>query len=93
MNIKYSRKFSRQMGYIVGFIAQDSKNRAYAFKEQIFKQISTIAFMPYRFRKSPFLDNENIREMISKGYVIRFLIANDTIEILAIYSKNRDKDE
>ncbi|MCI6989360.1 MAG: hypothetical protein MR902_07360 [Campylobacter sp.] len=46
--------------------------------------------MPYKHRKSLIADDDNIKELIVKGYVIPFLIdgKNDTIEIPSIYSRN-----
>ena len=52
------------------------------------KNIIDIAFMPYRFRKNQRLNKEDIREMIFKGYVIPFRIADDHIKILSIFKHN-----
>ena len=48
--------------------------------------------MPYKFRKSFYFDNEEIRDMIFKGYVIPYKIdkASDEIIIIGIkkYQEN-----
>ncbi|WP_340136993.1 hypothetical protein [Campylobacter hyointestinalis] len=45
--------------------------------------------MPFRFRKSVTSDNDNIRDFIFKGYVMPFLIQDDTIIVLGIYKENQ----
>jgi len=37
--------------------------------------------MPYKFRKSIYFDDENIRDYIFKGYAIPYLINEDNNEI------------
>ena len=46
--------------------------------------------MPRKHRKSTTANDERIRDLIFKKYVIPFLIdeENDTIEILSIYGRN-----
>jgi len=40
--------------------------------------------MPYKFRKSFYFDNEEIRDMIFKGYVIPYKIDKNRNEIIII---------
>ncbi|EAK5974251.1 type II toxin-antitoxin system RelE/ParE family toxin, partial [Campylobacter jejuni] len=49
-----------------------------------------LSFMPYKNRKSLSFDNENIRDLIFKGYVIPYLIdkSKNEILILGIYKNN-----
>ncbi len=42
----------------------------------------------HRFRKNLIANDENIRDLIFKGYVIPFEIKKDSIAILQIYSQN-----
>ena len=46
--------------------------------------------MPYRCRQNPIAKDENVRDMIFKGYVIVFFVdeAQQCVEILGIYKNN-----
>lgn len=90
MKIEYTHKFKIRVGIVVDFISNDSPARAEKFYYNLKKRIQKITYMPYGYRKSKTQDNEQIRDLIFKGYVIPFLIdqENDTIEILSIYGRN-----
>jgi len=51
------------------------------------KKISKLDFMPYKFRKSYYYNDEDIRDLIVQGYTIPYLIdkEKDTIVILDIF--------
>jgi hypothetical protein len=40
--------------------------------------------MPYKYRKSIYFDNENIRDLIYKGYTIPYLIDEDNKSIVLL---------
>jgi plasmid stabilization system protein ParE len=54
-------------------------------------QIKNLPNNPYKFRKSFYFDDENIRDMIFKKYTIVYEIDldNDMIVILNIFYKNK----
>jgi len=89
MIIEYNEKFSDKFNEIWDFITLDSPNRANDFKIQLKKQIENIPYFPYKFRKSRWFDNENIRDLIFKGYTIPYLILEDKIVILDIFKWNK----
>lgn len=86
MIINYEPRFINQFNDIWDFIADDSKNRADTFKTQLKGKIENLIYMPYKFRKSIYFEDENIRDLIYKGYVIPYEIdqKNDLINILGI---------
>lgn len=65
--------------------------QANKFIQNLKIEISKIPFMPYRFRKNTKLNQNNVRELIFKGYVVVFCIYCDYIEILAIFKHNQSK--
>ncbi len=88
MVILYSEEFVENLENILDFIAKDSLTRANEFAKDLKKKIENISFMPYRFTKNSTIDNEKVRNMIYKGYVVVFEIGEEHIEILAIYKHN-----
>ena len=47
--------------------------------------------MPYAYVKNTQANNENIRNLIFKGYTIIFRIGKSEIKILAIFKNNKHK--
>lgn len=47
--------------------------------------------MPYSYRKNNIANDENICDLIFKGYVVIFEISTKNIEILDIYKHNLPK--
>lgn len=88
MNIILTEHFIESLGKITDFIAKDSKTRANKFADDIFAIIQNATFMPKRHRKNEFLDDENARDIIFKGYVITFCIKENEIEVLEIFKEN-----
>ena len=88
MNIKFSERFHQNLDEILAFIAKDSIEKAVKFRDELYEKISGAVFMPRRFRKNGFTANDDIRDLIFKGYVIVFEISDENIEILGIYKNN-----
>lgn len=61
------------------------------FHNELYDKIYQIDFMPFKHRKNPCLNDENVRDLIFKGYVITFYIQNDEIIVLDIYKSNLPK--
>jgi len=89
MIIVYDENFTDKFNEIWDFITLDSQNRANDFKIQLKTQIENIPNFPYKFRKSRWFDNENIRDLVFKGYTIPYLILGEKIVILDIFKWNK----
>ena len=76
---------------IVDYIAQDKPNASLNFAKEVESFILIIPDNPYKYRKSHYFDDRNIRDMIYKGYTIIFRIKpiKNVIEILRIFNKNK----
>lgn len=92
MQIIYQPKFINSFNNIWDYIAQDSKNRANKFKREIKKLIEDIHYMPYKCRKSIYFDDDNIRDLIFKGYTIVYKV-DKTKEQIAILGIKKYKAE
>ena len=90
MKIKYTPKFNEEIDNIIGFISLYSVEKALEFYNSLMAEIQKVKYMPYRFRKNFILDDENVRDLIFKGYVIPFKIdeKNQVIKILSIFKRN-----
>jgi len=88
--IEKSDRFKNELEIIIDFIALDSVNRALEFYDTIISKINKISDNPYIHRKRISLGDENIRELIYKGYVVPFEMdtQNNKIIVLGIFSQN-----
>ncbi|WP_456322692.1 type II toxin-antitoxin system RelE/ParE family toxin [Hydrogenimonas sp.] len=91
MQIKRSRKYLSKLFSILEHISKDKITASRKFKNDLDKKIKDITNFPYKNRQSIYFDNENIRDMIFKGYTIVYEINSDEkiIEILDIFNKNK----
>jgi len=80
-------RFDHELNTILSFIATDSVERAYAFRDALRQHLDTLPHFPYKFRQSIHYDDTHIRDYVFKGYTIPYLIdtANDTIVVLDIF--------
>jgi len=89
MQIRLEKKFENSFFNIYEYIAKDKKSAANKFKSNLFKIIKNLINNPYKYRKSRYFDDENIRDMIYEGYTIVYKITQDSIIILNIFNKNQ----
>ncbi len=88
MQVKYRKEFINSFSSIWDYISFDSVNRANKFKIELKAKIEDLENMPYKFRRSFYFDDENIRDLIFKGYVIPYKI-DKTNEIITIIGINK----
>lgn len=86
MRIIKDPKFNQEFKVVLRFIALDSKSKAKIFKDELIAHVNDLTFMPYKYRKSIYFSDNNIRDYIFKGYVIPYHIntADKTLTILGI---------
>ena len=88
MKIIFSNNFQNALQEIYNYISTDSNERAFSFCDELYNEISKLTFMPKRCRKSKLFDDENVRDLIFKGYVITFCIKENELEVLEIFKEN-----
>jgi len=84
MRITKKTAFNDELKEILYYIALDSHTRAKNFKNELIDKINDLIYMPYKFRKSIYFEDENIRDMIFKGYTITYKIAQEENTIIVI---------
>ncbi|MEA1955018.1 MAG: type II toxin-antitoxin system RelE/ParE family toxin [Campylobacterota bacterium] len=84
MKIVRKEKYSTSLKQILSYISKDSKIQAINFKNELDENINKIISMPYKYRKSIYFNDENIRDLIYKGYVIPYKIDKEKNQIIII---------
>jgi plasmid stabilization system protein ParE len=89
MKIVYKASFVQRLENQIEYIARDSPDRARKFKSELLTRLKEIASNPYRYRRSVYFEDNNIRDLIFKGYTIVFRITDKAIEVFG-FVKYRD---
>ena len=86
MKIKFKKSFVKKLQKQVSYISKYSKTNAIQFRTELINEINKLKKFPYICRKSIYCDDENIRDLIFKGYCIVYKInqQEDYIEIFAL---------
>ncbi len=74
MKIKFTKSFKDKLNSQIEYIANDKPKAARKFKNDLLLKVSKIPEMPYMYRKSIFFEDDYIRELIFKGYIVVFRI-------------------
>ncbi len=91
MRIIESEEYKTRLREITNYIKKDKKSAAIHFAKELRKNIRNLNNYPFKCRKSLYFNDENIRDMIYKGYTIPYEINidEDTIVILDIFNQNK----
>ena len=94
MKIIRSRKFQINLFVILGHIAKDKVSASRNFQKELDKSIRNIPNFPYKYKKSIYFNDDNIRDLIVKKYTINYEInlEDNTIEILNIFNQNKPSE-
>lgn len=88
MVIRRTARFNRELRAVFDFIAKDSPSRALDFRDKLIAKLQAISDSPLMYRKSASFDDERVRDLIFKSYVIPYAIEDDVIYVLGIYGSN-----
>ncbi|WP_034226651.1 type II toxin-antitoxin system RelE/ParE family toxin [Aliarcobacter butzleri] len=84
MQIIRDINYLQKLQSIMEFIAQDSLNQAIKFQIDLDEIIDDIPNMPFKYRKSIYFNDNNIRDLIFKGYVVPYKIDTSKNQIIII---------
>ncbi len=91
MIITRTDEYQKELLIILKYIAKDKITASKKFKKELNEQIDKIPNFPYKYRKSIYFNDENVRDMIFKKYTINYEIDlnKNTIFIFSIFNKNK----
>lgn len=89
MQIIKTKRFNDELLQIYDFIAQDSIPRADKFRNELENSLENLSNFPKKYRKSIKSDDESIRDLIFKEYVVPYKIYENEIFILGIFAHNK----
>ena len=88
MVIRRTARFNLELKSVFDFIAKDNPNRAREFRNELIAKIERTAQTPFICRKSINFNDDEVRDLIFKGYVIPYLVDDEIIYVLGIYKAN-----
>lgn len=77
MKVKFLDSFIVKLNYQLNFISKDKPKASRKFKNDVLDLLKQVELMPYKHRKSIYFDDENIREVVFKGYKFIYKIDNE----------------
>lgn len=82
----FQSRFLRQLEYI----SRDNPSAARKFKNDLLRAINSLPQKAWACRKSIYFEDEQIRDLIFKGYTIVFRITDNTIDVFGFvkYQQN-----
>jgi plasmid stabilization system protein ParE len=91
MTITRTEEYQKELLIILRYIANDKITASRKFKKDLNVQIAKIPNFPYKYRKSIYFNDENVRDMIFKKYTINYEIDlnKNTIFIFSIFNENQ----
>ena len=70
MKIEITPAFRDKLKRQILYISKDKPQAARKFNQLVFQEIRKLSDNPKKNRKSIFFDDENIRDLIVKGYIV-----------------------
>lgn len=74
MQIIRDEFYLSKLDEIIDYMAQNSVEAALKFLNKLDVKIDNLINMPLKFRQSIYYENENIRDLVFKGYTIPYLV-------------------
>jgi plasmid stabilization system protein ParE len=81
MRIIFKESFINRFENQIDYIARNNPANSRKFKNELLKLIKEIPSNPHKHRKSIWFDDNDIRDLIFKGYIVVFRIKPDSIEV------------
>ncbi|WP_370090515.1 type II toxin-antitoxin system RelE/ParE family toxin [Ekhidna sp.] len=82
--VEVTEAFTSKLLIIIDQIKQDRPNVARKIRKEILLKIKSLQEMPLRNRQSVYFNNENIRDLIHKGFTIVYEIQERKVVVFSI---------
>jgi plasmid stabilization system protein ParE len=84
MKIIKDSKYIKSLQKILRFILNNHPKNAKKFEKKLDKVINNLSTFPYKYRKSYYYHDEDIRDLIFKGFTIPYLIDEENSKIIVL---------
>jgi plasmid stabilization system protein ParE len=84
MQVVRDERYYLDLIEIMDFIALDSVQRAISFQIDLDALVDNIVNFPLKYRKSIYFDDENIRDIVFKGYVVPYEVNMESMTITVL---------
>jgi plasmid stabilization system protein ParE len=91
MKIEFHPEFTAALIEQIRTIAEDKPRAAREFRQNLIAQCKSLVDMPYRCRKSIYYDDENVRDLVFRGYVIVYMIHEESIVVTSLINQQNFK--
>lgn len=93
MNVRLLPSFIAKLQLVLEKIAKDKKSAAHTFRREIVRECYSLSDFSYRCRRSIHYNDDNIRDLIFKGWTVIYKIKDDEIKVFALTKYEDYKDE
>jgi mRNA-degrading endonuclease RelE of RelBE toxin-antitoxin system len=91
MIVSISNEFLKLLTDQVRYIYKDKPRAVLKFRKDLLKNIKKDLKQPFYFKKSRYIENENIRDYVFKGYVVVYEVDVEN-EIVLVFGFIKHKD-
>jgi mRNA-degrading endonuclease RelE of RelBE toxin-antitoxin system len=91
MIVSISNEFLKLLTEQVRYIYKDKPRAALKFRKDLLKNIKKDLKQPFHFKKSRYIDDENIRDYVFKGYVVVYEVDVER-KIVSVFGFIKYKD-
>jgi mRNA-degrading endonuclease RelE of RelBE toxin-antitoxin system len=91
MIISISNEFLKLLTEQVRYIHKDKPRAALKFRKDLLKNIKKDLKQPFHFKKFRYIENENIRDYVFKGYVVVYEVDKEK-KIVSVFGFIKYKD-
>ena len=90
MKVIESKQFKDELRAIAFYIKKDKSSASIDFVKNLKKTIKRLVDFPYQYKKSIYFDNDEIRDMVYRGYTVVYEINTEkgTLVLLSIFNQN-----
>lgn len=82
--VEVTEAFMNKLLIIIDRIKEDRPTVAKKLRKDILQKVNGLHSMPFRYRQSIYFEDENIRDLIFKGFAIIYEIQNNRVVVFSV---------